>query len=219
MSEWIYLLADGTLGQLTDEQDRALDVLIGAYERLHRLLQQLIDLMHGHEIVLVRHPISAQELVQQASVALVPRANARSVSLAVHMPEEPLTLEVDRGRCVAAIEYLIDNAIKFNREGGKVDVTLTPTATGAAIRVTDTGIGIPPEEQEKVFAPFYQVDRRLNRAYEGAGIGLTLAKRYVEIHGGSLDLASTVDAGTTITVTLPRPTVSAEHPALSAPTL
>jgi signal transduction histidine kinase len=219
MSEWIYLLADGTLGQLTDEQDRALDVLIGAYERLHRLLQQLIDLMHGHEIVLARHPITAQELVQQASVALVPRANARSITLAVHVPEEPVQLEVDRGRCIAALEYLIDNAIKFNREGGKVDVTLSPAPTGAAIRVTDTGIGIPPEEQEKVFAPFYQVDRRLNRAYEGAGIGLTLARRYVEIHGGSLDLASTVDAGTTITITLPRPAVSAERPALSAPTL
>ena len=77
MSEWIYLLADGTLGPLSSDQDRALDVLIGAYERLHRLLQQLIDLMHGHEIVLRRQAMTAQEMVQQATAAMTPKASAR----------------------------------------------------------------------------------------------------------------------------------------------
>ncbi len=219
MSEWIYLLADGTLGPLSGEQERALDVLIGAYERLHRLLQQLIDLMHGHEIVLRRQVMTAQELVQQATVAMASKASTRSVALTVNVPDGPLPVEIDRGRCVAALEYLLDNAIKFNREGGRVNVELTGLPQAVMIRIADTGIGIPPEEQEKVFAPFYQVDRRLNRAYEGAGIGLTLAKRYVELHGGAIELASTVGAGTTITVTLLRPAVVIERPALPAPTL
>ena len=219
MSEWIYLLADGTLGPLSSDQDRALDVLIGAYERLHRLLQQLIDLMHGHEIVLRRQATTAQEMVQQAAAAMTPKASARSIALTARVPDGPLPLEVDRGRCVAALEYLLDNAIKFNREGGRVDVTLTGSPEAVVIRIADTGIGIPSEEQEKVFAPFYQVDRRLNRAYEGAGIGLTLARRYVELHGGSLEMRSTVGAGTIITVTLLRPAAVAERPALSAPTL
>ena len=219
MSEWIYLLADGTLGSLSSEQDRALDVLIGAYERLHRLLQQLIDLMHGHEVVLRRQAVTAQELIQQATAVLTPKASARGLSLTVKAPDGALSLEVDRSRCVAALEYLLDNAIKFNRDGGRVEVELSVAPETVTIRVTDTGIGIPSEEQEKIFAPFYQVDRRLSRVYEGAGIGLTLAQRYVELHGGALRLTSAVGSGTTVTITLPRPAVSAERPALSAPTL
>ena len=219
MSEWIYLLADGTLGSLSSEQDRALDVLIGAYERLHRLLQQLIDLMHGHEVVLRRQAVTAQELIQQATAVLTPKASARGLSLTVKAPDGALSLEVDRSRCVAALEYLLDNAIKFNRDGGRVEVELSVAPETVTIRVTDTDIGIPSEEQEKIFAPFYQVDRRLSRVYEGAGIGLTLAQRYVELHGGALRLTSAVGSGTTVTITLPRPAVSAERPALSAPTL
>ena len=126
-------------------------------------------------------------------------------------------MEVDRGRCIAALAYLFDNAVKFNKEGGSVTVDVAGNAAGTEIRVSDTGIGISPAEQEKVFAPFYQVDHRLNRAYEGAGIGLTLAKRYIELHGGTLELASTAGIGTTVTVRLPRPAASADRPQLAPP--
>ena len=219
MSEWIYLLAEGTLGPLAPEQSHALDVLIRAYERLHRLLQQLIDLMHGHEIVLLRQATTIQELLQQALADVTPKAAARGLMLDVPATDGRIPLEVDRGRCIAAFVYLLDNAVKFNRDGGRVSVTMDGNDQGVEIRISDTGIGIPPEELEKVFAPFYQVDRRLNRAYEGAGIGLTLAKRYIELHGGALELASTVGTGTTVTVRLPRAMVSAERPQLASPTL
>lgn len=212
MGEWIYLLRDGTLGPLPPEQGHAVDVLMSAYDRLHRLLQQLIDLMHGHEIVLRHQQLSAQELIRQAVAAVTPKAEARSVVITCQLPETPVILEGDRLRCVAALEYLVDNAVKFNREHGRVDIDVAITAETAQVRIQDTGIGIPPEEQEKVFAPFYQVDRRLNRAYEGAGIGLTLAKRYLELHGGTLQLASEVGKGTTVTVALPRPATSAALP-------
>jgi len=212
MSEWIYLLSDGTLGNLSGDQQQAVDVLIGAYERLHRLLQQLIDLMQGHTVVLQRQTVPIQELIRQAMASAVPKASARSISVACQLPEEPLTLDMDRGRCLAALEYVIDNAIKFNHEHGRVDVEAAATAEFVEIRVRDTGIGIPPEELEKVFAPFYQVDRRLNRAYEGAGIGLALAKRYVELHGGTMQLTSAIDVGTTVTVALPRPATVATLP-------
>ena len=212
MSEWIYLLSDGSLGSLSGDQSHAVDVLIGAYERLHRLLQQLIDLMHGHTVVLRRQAINAQDLVQRAVAAFAPKAAARSITVTVRLPDGPLPLEVDRTRCLAAIEYLLDNAIKFNREQGRIEVTLTELPGTVQICIQDTGVGIQAEEQERVFAPFYQVDRALNRAYEGAGIGLTLAKRYVELHGGTLSLTSQPEQGTTVTVTLPRPAASAVAP-------
>ncbi len=204
MNQWIYLLSDGTLGRLSGDQQHAVEVLIGAYERLHRMLEQLIDLMQGHAILLRRQSVSAQELVQQAVAAITPKAAARSISISCQLPQPPIPLEVDRGRCAAALEYLIDNAVKFNRDGGRVEVELSETPDGVQARIRDTGIGIPPQECEKVFEPFYQVDRRLNRSAEGAGIGLTLAKRYVELHGGSLQLESDVGTGTTVLLALPR---------------
>jgi signal transduction histidine kinase len=87
------------------------------------------------------------------------------------------------------------------------------------VRIRDTGIGIPPEEVEKVFQPFYQVDRRLNRAFEGAGIGLTLAKRYLELHGGSIQLSSEVGTGTVVVAALPRPAAAVSLPRLEPTTL
>ena len=134
----------------------------------------------------------------------------------MQLPESPLPLEVDRGRCVAALEALLDNAVKFNRDHGRVDVEVGGTPDAVQVRIRDTGIGIPPEELEKVCQAFYQVDHRLSRAYEGAGIGLTLAKRYIELHGGSLQLSSEFDQGTTVVLTLPRPAIASVYPRIES---
>ncbi len=219
MSEWIYLLSDHALGSLTTEQQHAVGVLTSAYDRLHRLLQQLIDLMHGAEIVLQRRKLNVQEAVQQAVDTVMPKAAARSITVTCHVPEAPVFIEGDASRCIAVFEYLLDNAVKFNNDHGRVDVELTGTPEAVQVRIMDTGIGIPPEELEKVFQSFYQVDRRLNRAYEGAGIGLTLAKRYLELHNGSLQLTSTVGQGTTVVAAIPRPSASATLPRLTSTTL
>ena len=213
MSEWIYLLADHAIGELNPEQQQAVDVLVGAYQRLHRLLQQLIDLMHGADIVLRRQVLILQDLLREAVATVTPKATSRSIALSVQAPSEPFRFEGDRERCIAALEYLLDNAVKFNHDNGRVAIELSQNpSSGFQLRIQDTGIGIPPEEQEKIFAPFYQVDRRLNRAYEGAGIGLTLAKRYIELHGGQLQLTSQAGVGTTVTVSLSRPAIAVTLP-------
>ena len=219
MGEWIYLLSDGTLGALGADQQHAVGVLIGAYDRLHRLLRQLVDLMHGHEIVLQRRAVTAQDLVQQAVAGMMPKAAARSITITCHLPDVPLPLEVDPERCSAALQYLLDNAVKFNKEHGQVEVEIVGAADTVQVRIRDTGIGIPPEELEKVFQPFYQVDRRLNRAFEGAGIGLTLAKRYLELHGGSIKLSSEAGTGTVVVAALPRPAAAVSLPRLEPTTL
>lgn len=219
MSEWIYLLADHSLGQLSVDQKHAVDVLIGAYDRLHKLLQQLIDLMQGASIVLQRRSSAVQEIIQEAVAAVSSKAEARSIAISVLSAEQPLIADIDRNRMVSALIYLLDNAIKFNHDHGCVDVALTGTPKQVLITVKDNGIGIPAEELDKVAAPFYQVDRRLNRAYEGAGIGLTLAKRYVELHEGVLKIDSTVDQGTTVSMVIPLPAAVAALPAPSSQAL
>jgi len=215
MSEWIYLLSDETLGKLSSDQQHAVGVLIGAYDRLHHLLRQLIDLMHGHAIALQRKTVTVQELVQEALKSVLPKASVRHITIVCQLPDTPISLEVDRDRCITALEQLLDNAVKFNHDDGRVELDVNATPEQVGIRLRDTGVGIPADEQESIFAPFYQVDRQLNRAYEGAGIGLTLAKRYIELHGGSLQLSSTFGVGTTVHVTLPRPAVVATLPRLS----
>ena len=219
MGEWIYLLSDGTLGNLTGDQQHAMEVLSNAYQRLHRLLRQLIDLMHGHEIVLRRQMVPVQELVQQALAVVMPKAALRGIAITCQLPDAPILLEVDRERCTAVFEYLLDNAVKFNREQGRVEVEVIGAPDAVHLHIRDTGIGIPSGELDKVFAAFYQVDRRLNRAYEGAGIGLTLAKRYVELHSGSIQLQSDVGKGTTVAVALPRPAPAATLPRLESTAL
>lgn len=205
MSQWIYLLADGLLGTLGSRQKDALGVVIKAYERLNRLLEQVMDLMHGHEILLRHQSVDAQALVQQAVADVTPKAQSRSVTITTHLPGSSISLTVDRNRCLAAFQYLLDNAVQFNADGGRVEIEMTETPQAVRVQIRDTGIGIPPEEQERVFAPFYQVDRRLNRSFDGVGIGLTLAKRYVELHNGAIQLSSDAGKGTTVVVTLPRP--------------
>ena len=212
MSEWMYLLSEGTLGRLSGDQEHAVGVLINAYERLQRILRQLVDLMHGHEIVLQRSLTNVQDLIQQAIDAVTPKAAARSIVITAHLPDVALPVEVDRSRCQAAFESLLDNAVKFNQEHGRVEVEVVGIPDAVKVSIRDTGIGIPAEEREKVLQPFYQVDRRLNRAFEGAGIGLTLAKRYLELHGGSLTLSSEVGTGTTVVVAIPRPTAAVTVP-------
>ena len=219
MSEWIYLIAEGTLGPLSEEQQHAVDVLIAAYERLQKLLQQLIDLMHGHDVILRRQSVNLQELVRQAIAGAMPKASARAITIMAQLPESPVTLEADRGRCAAMLDYLLDNAVKFNPDHGRVEVELTSTADTAHVSVRDTGIGIPPEEMEKVFAPFYQTDRSLNRVHQGAGIGLTLARRYAELHSGTLQLASEFGKGTTVQITLPRQAAVTITPRITTTTL
>ncbi len=212
MSESIYLLSEGSLGPLSSDQEKAVDALISAYERLYRLLQQLVDLMQGSELELRRGLVNVQDLVRQAVGTVMPRASARSMTIACQLPEEPIPMDIDWVRCVEALGYLLDNAIKFNRDRGRIDVEVVPSEAQIEVRIRDTGIGIPPEECEKVLQPFYRAGPPSEGTAEGPDVGLTLAKRYVELHGGSLQLSSKVGKGTTVVVALPRPQTAVHLP-------
>ncbi|MBL6854171.1 MAG: hybrid sensor histidine kinase/response regulator, partial [Alphaproteobacteria bacterium] len=98
---------------------------------------------------------------------------------------------------------LLTNAIKFTREGGKVTLTLSGAEDGIYIRVADTGIGIAPEDIDRIIRPFEQVETVLSRTHGGTGLGLPLTAKLTELHGGTLTIESQVAQGTTVTVWLP----------------
>ena len=108
-------------------------------------------------------------------------------------------------RLVYEIIYnLCDNAIKYNRPGGSVGVCVTQSESEAAVTVADTGIGIAPEDQARVFERFYRADKSRSKESGGTGLGLSIVKHAVQYHHGSIDLKSTPGEGTTIKVTFPK---------------
>ncbi|HLO01246.1 MAG TPA: ATP-binding protein, partial [Pyrinomonadaceae bacterium] len=103
---------------------------------------------------------------------------------------------------------LLSNAVKFTPEGGRITITANKTENGAEISVSDTGIGIPPAERPTIFEEFRQVGGDYAHKKEGTGLGLTLAKKFVELHGGKIWVESEVGKGSTFSFTLPNKSVS-----------
>ena len=132
---------------------------------------------------------------------LEPVAQKADVTLSVSGEEVVGAIGADRFREVAL--NLMENAVKYNKSGGQVSVTLTREGNQAVFTVADTGIGIPPDCQNRVFERFYRVDKGRSRAAGGTGLGLAIVKHIVALYGGQIKLVSTVGSGTTVTVYLP----------------
>jgi signal transduction histidine kinase len=145
------------------------------------------------------------------------RAAKARVSLTRSVDPEIGPILADQRKLKQIVINLVTNAIKYNREGGSVDVSARPTPDGLLIEVRDTGNGIPADALGLVLEPFRQVDNAYNRKNEGTGLGLPLTKRLVELHGGRLTIDSTVDVGTTVSVLLPRRRVVSAAAWASAP--
>ncbi len=139
-----------------------------------------------------------QDLVEKLSFS----AKEKSVELSI--VGSPLQVRGDRRMVQDLIFNLVDNAIKYNRIGGSVTVSISDEGTYGVMRVTDTGIGIPKDDVERVFERFYRVDKSRSKKAGGTGLGLAIVKHIVEFHGGSVLLNSEVNKGTTITVKLPK---------------
>ena len=170
--------------------------------RLVTLIEDIIRLSQLYEVVeLPVECVELHALAQETSLSLSDAAEAKSVSLAV--TGQPVTVRSVR-RLLSEILYnLCDNAIKYNVPGGRVTVDVAGTAEGAAITVSDTGIGIPAEHQARVFERFYRVDKSHSRASGGTGLGLSIVKHAVQDLGGTIRLDSTPGQGTSIRVTIP----------------
>ncbi|MEX1296671.1 MAG: HAMP domain-containing sensor histidine kinase [Candidatus Limnocylindrales bacterium] len=141
-----------------------------------------------------------------------PMAERKGVSLSTHLPDVPVVLPHDPPRLGQVLGNLIGNAIKFTPAGGTVEVAVKRTAEGASFIVSDTGVGIDPDELEHVFDRFYRGTRRREERAGGSGLGLAIARSIVDMHHGRISISSTPDVGTEVVVTLPED-VAASSPA------
>ena len=149
-------------------------------------------------------------IIHSAIRLVIERAQDAGVAI-VFAPDPDLPrLYADARRVKQMLLNLLSNAVKFTATGGKVSVETQLTADGMSISVADTGIGIAADKVAGVFTPFAQVDGSLKRKYEGTGLGLSLTKGLVELHGGSITLESTLGKGTTVTLKFPNERVMME---------
>ena len=172
--------------------------------RLVTLIDDIIRLSQLDEgDAMPTEPVDLLAVSQEAAENLHDAAAARNVTVSV--TGQPAVLPGVRRLIYEIVYNLCDNAIKYNRDGGRVDITVAHDADGSSITVADTGIGIAPEHQGRVFERFYRVDKSHSKASGGTGLGLSIVKHAVQYHHGRIQLESTPGTGTTIRVVFPNP--------------
>ena len=206
----LLLLPDAGTGPLTDQQQDYLETVARNGRNLLQLINELLDLskIAAGRFELTREPIALQEVIDDAVDSVRAQIEAHHHTLVLEPPPPPPGNRVlaDRGRVRQILLNLLSNAIKFTPDGGSITVRARSVDGGAETRVavTDTGIGIAPNDQPKLFREFVQLDASASRRYEGTGLGLALCKRLIELHGGSIGLDSDVGKGSTFWFTLPQ---------------
>jgi signal transduction histidine kinase len=164
------------------------DIISRQVEQLVRLVDDLLDIsrINGGKIQLRKEPIDLARAVTRAVETSRPLIDARKHELRVALPTEPLVVDADIVRVAQALSNLLNNAAKYTAEGGTIEVGVARHGEEAVIQVRDNGAGISAEMLSRVFDLFTQVDRSLDRSQGGLGIGLTLVRRLVQMHGGSV---------------------------------
>ncbi len=173
-------------------------------QRLSQLVEDILNLSHLDEGAegMGRVDIDVYELCQSTLRSL--EAEAQHVNITMALEGESAVINGIPQLLGSIIFNLCDNAIKYNRENGKVKVTVSNNLSEVVLKVEDTGIGIPPEHQGRIFERFYRVDKSHSKEVGGTGLGLSIVKHAVKIHDAKVDVNSVVGEGTTITVTFPK---------------
>jgi PAS domain S-box-containing protein len=179
-------------GDDPDARHRATEMVSRQARHMARLLDDLLDvsrITYG-KIGLRKERVELCDVVRRALDGVRPLLEAREHRAMLSLPPESLWLEADPARLEQVLANLLNNAAKFTPPGGRIAVEVVVQEREAVVRVRDNGPGIPPELQSRIFDPFVQEDRSLDRPYGGLGIGLTLVRTLVSLHGGSVEAHS-----------------------------
>src|SRR5438445_6693667 len=199
------VLLEKLFGDLNDKQADYLNDIHSSGKHLLSLINEILDLskIEAGRMELETSAFDLAGTVADALTLIRERAQRHGILLGQQVDSNLGEIVADERKLKQVFLNLLSNAVKFTPDGGRIDVTARRAEDSALIAVRDSGIGIAPEDQAAVFEEFRQVGRDSARKQEGTGLGLTLTKKFVELHGGRIWLESEPGKGSTFTFTIP----------------
>ncbi|MGQ9627566.1 MAG: sensor histidine kinase [Anaerolineae bacterium] len=199
------MLMSGMAGEVNDTQKKFLRIIRANAERLSNLVSDLLDIvrLEAGQVKLNLQPLNLGELISETALSVEEHIQEKGLELSLSIPPEVPPVLADRERISQAIKHLLNNAWQYTPAGGKISVSLNSGGGELLVRISDTGIGISSEDRARLFTRFFRADHPLVRERSGAGLGLSLVKSIVELHGGKIWVESEPDAGSTFSFTLP----------------
>jgi two-component system CheB/CheR fusion protein len=200
------VLFDGTFGPLNEKQKRYAGNVLTSGKHLLLLIDQILDMakVEAGKMTLSLSNLPMKSLLNDLARLVADMVDKKKLAISLEIAEDLPNIEGDELKVKEIIYNLLSNAIKFTPEGGQIGLRAKPAGSGIEVVVWDTGLGIAPENMEKIFEGFFRVDTPYSRVTEGTGLGLPLSKKLVELHGGSFFVKSEgLDKGTEVRFTLP----------------
>jgi signal transduction histidine kinase len=187
------------------EYREALEQILSELERTSQLVENLLLIARADSggIQLRTSDVDLTQAVREACLQAAPLFQAKHIKFESHLPDRPIAVKGDAQALRRLFLILIDNAVKYTPSDGSVRVSACETNNTAVVTVTDTGIGIPPEDLPHIFERFYRVDKARSREQGGAGLGLSIGRWIVKGHGGTINIESGLHRGTAVQVSIP----------------
>ncbi len=201
--------------QLGGAGGEQVEPVLRAAMRLQHIIETMLNLsyLETGQMILALSQFDLRTEVQDACKDYEALAETGGLALMMDLPDEEISICADKEKVRVVLDNLISNAVKFTPAGGRVQVTLSRRGDGVEVSVADTGAGIPPQDLERIFDRFYQVEDHMTRRHGGMGLGLSIVKGLVELHGGRVWAESVPGRGSRFIVVLPaRPPASGAVP-------
>ena len=201
----INFFTSGRLGDLTPEQKNMVSMMERNTQSLIELVNDLLDAskLESGTMRLDLTSIDLGALVRELREGMLPMAREKGIALEEGVPEDLPPLAADRPKLRRVLVNLLSNALKFTPKGGRVEVTAAPESGFVRVSVADTGVGIAPEDMERLFDKYEQARSRATRSEKGTGLGLYITRQIVELHGGTIQARSELGQGSTFSFTIP----------------
>ncbi|OHB41004.1 MAG: hypothetical protein A2069_06570 [Planctomycetes bacterium GWB2_41_19] len=199
------VLKDEVVGTISAEQKEYLSDIHGSGQHLLNMINSILDLskIEAGKLELHYEEFPVKEAINEVLNTIIGFSNKKGIRINTHIHEDVPSITVDKVKFKQIMFNLLSNAVKFTPENGRVTINASLMNQHVQIAVSDTGIGIKSEDMDKIFEAFRQLDASYARHYEGTGLGLTLTKRLIELHGGKIWVISEFGKGSTFTFTLP----------------
>jgi len=201
----VEIFIKGQHGSLGERQKRALEIIDRSVNRLTNFVNDLVDLtrLEKGELKLEKKPVELDKILAEVTQEALPVLKESNLNLSVNIPKNLPMIIGDSQRLYQVFGNLVNNAIKFTPDGGKISILARQRDEMIEVSVSDNGLGISPDELPKLFTPFYQIKEAPIRGFKGVGLGLVIAKKIVEDHKGKIEVSSAPGKGSTFTCMFP----------------